>query len=197
MYLARRFALLVPVSLAAVTVACSDGNATLSPTGPTAGSVSSISAQDTDGSETASTLARGHKRNEDKEDDDKGNKGGGGGNTGEKPDHGKPDSDEERKIDKPFRGSLSGFVTAVDGTSITVRGITVTPAPDAVIRHGNRILDFATIVIGNHVQAKGTMTEGALLAREIKVERTHGEDEEEEEEELAGATDDETEVEAD
>jgi hypothetical protein len=165
MYFVRRSVLLVPVSLAALTVACGGGSASLSPTGPTASTVSNISLDDTGGSEIASTLAR----------DEKSNNGRGGGSQGDKPGNGKPEDGDDGKPEKPFHGSLSGFVTAVNGTSITVRGITVTPAADAVIRHGNRILEFSSIVVGNHVQAKGTMTEGALLASEIKVEQTNRE----------------------
>jgi hypothetical protein len=161
MHFARHLVLLVPVSLAALTVACGEGNATLAPTGPTAALTSSLSSDGT-GSESASTLDR----------NDKGEKGKGGGGAEEKPGNGKPESGDSGKPEKTFRGSLSGFVTAANGTSITVRGITVTPAPGAVIRHGNRILDFTSIVVGDHVQAKGTMTEGALLASEIKVEET-------------------------
>jgi len=63
-------------------------------------------------------------------------------------------------------------VTAADGTSLTVRGITVTPGPEVVIRHGNRLLLFADIVVGDHVQARGTMDGAALVASEIKVEQT-------------------------
>ena len=178
MYFVRRSVLLVPISLAALTVACGDGSASLSPTGPTASTVSSISLDDTGGSETASTLAR----------DDKSNNGKGGGSQEDKPGNGKPEAGDDGKPEKPFQGSLSGFVTAVNGTSITVRGITVTPAADAVIRHGNRILEFSSIVVGNHVQAKGTMTEGALLASEIKVEQTNGEeDDTDDADELSGA----------
>ncbi|NOT27391.1 MAG: hypothetical protein HOP16_14970 [Acidobacteria bacterium] len=126
-----------------------------------------MASDETGASERASTLGR----------DDKGDKGkGGGSEEKEKPGNGKPEAGDSGKPEKTFHGSLSGFVTAVSGTSITVRGITVTPAPGAIIRHGNRILDFTGIVVGNHVQAKGTMTQGALLASEIKVEETKRED---------------------
>ena len=175
MHLVRKSVVLIPASLAILAVACGQGSATLSPTGPTA---SNILSEGTGGSETAATRAR----------DDKGDKGrSGNGGSDEKPGHGKPDVGDNDKIDKPFHGSLSGFVTAVSGTTITVRGITVTAAPDAIVRHGNRILDFTSIVVGNHVQAKGTMTEGALLASEIKVEQTNGEDGDDDDDPLRGA----------
>jgi hypothetical protein len=109
-----------------------------------------------------------------------------GGNGQGKGKQGDGDAEQEQQAngipgnpDKVSRGMLSGFVTATNGTSLTVRGITVTPAADAVIRHGNTILTLASIVVGDHVQARGTMSEGALEASEIKVEHTgKGDDDE-------------------
>jgi hypothetical protein len=65
--------------------------------------------------------------------------------------------------------SLSGFVAAVGNGSLIVLGTT------AVIRHGNQTLLVSEIVVGDHVQAKGTLVAGVLTASEIKVEHTRKE----------------------
>jgi len=165
MHLVRRHFFLTTSLVAALTaVACGQGSATLSPTGPTASlSDASVSADSTaetsstPGVETSASLAKG-------------------GNDKGKEKQGDTDSEDEQKgsgkPEKGTRGVLSGFVTATSGTSITVRGVTVTPAAGAVIRHGQTSLTFASIVVGDHVQARGTMDEGTLEASEIKVEHT-------------------------
>ena len=165
MQLVRRHLLLTTSFVVALTaLACGQGSATLSPTGPTASlGDTTVSADVTaerssaDGVETSATLAKG------------------GNDTG-KEKQGDSDSEEEQqgsgKPAKVWRGALSGFVTATNGTSLTVRGVTVTPAAGAVIRHGNTSLTFASIVVGDHVQARGTMDGLTLEASEIKVEHT-------------------------
>jgi len=165
MHLARRYSLLAsPILVAFTAIACGQGSATLSPTGPTASldgfalSTDASGTYSTVGSNSVTTLNRD-------------NNGKGGGDSEEKQDKEK----EDRQVGPPEKGSrgeLSGFVTAANGTSLTVRGITVTPAPGAVIRHGNSILLFASITVGNHVQARGTIDGGTLVATEIKVEHT-------------------------
>jgi len=151
--------------VAALTaIACGQGSATLSPTAPTASlSDTSVSADataetsSTAGVETSSLLAKG-------------------GNDKGKEKQGDSDSQDEQKgSGKPEngnRGELSGFVTATNGTSLTVRGVTVTLAAGAVIRHGNTTLTLASIIVGDHVQARGTMNGATLEASEIKVEHT-------------------------
>ena len=69
-----------------------------------------------------------------------------------------------------------GFVSATTFDSVTVNGIIVTAAPGAVIRHGNRTLTMGDIGVGDHLQARGTMTGTSLVAIEIKVQNTNGED---------------------
>ena len=61
-------------------------------------------------------------------------------------------------------------------TRVTVNGITMMAAPGAVIRHGNRTLTMGDIGVGDHLQARGTMTGTTLVAIEIKVQNTNGED---------------------
>jgi len=164
MHLVRRHFLLTTSLVAALTaVACGQGSATLSPTGPTASLGDTLMSADgtaetssTAGVETSGLLAKG-------------------GNDKGKEEQGDSDSEEQKGSGKPekgTRGELSGFVTATNGTSITVRGVTVTPTAGAVIRHGHTSLTFASIVVGDHVQARGTMDEGTLEASEIKVEHT-------------------------
>jgi hypothetical protein len=165
MQLVRRHLLLTTSVVVALTaLACGQGSATLSPTGPTASlGDTTVSADVTAdrssaaGVETSATLAKG-------------------GNDKGQEKQGDSDSEEEQKgsgkPEKVRRGALSGFVTATNGTSLTVRGVTVTPAAGAVIRHGNTTLTLASIVVGDHVQARGTMNGGTLEASEIKVEHT-------------------------
>ena len=163
-FVGRHFILSTSLVAALSVIACGQGSATLSPTGPTASLGDTLASADVTtetssatGVETSATLAKGGN------DKGKGNQGDG-------------DSEQEQeangKPEKGTRGVLSGFVTAANGTSITVRGVTVTPAPGAVIRHGQTSLTFASIVVGDHVQARGTMDEGTLEATEIKVEHT-------------------------
>ena len=162
MHFVRRHFLLATSFVAALTaIACGQGSATLSPTGPTAslGASADVTAEtsSTAGVESSATLAMG-------------------GNDKEKEKKGDSDSEQEQtgsgNPEKVWRGQLSGFVTATTVTSLTVRGVTVTPAAGAVIRHGNTFLTLASIVVGDHVQARGTMDEGTLEASEIKVEHT-------------------------
>lgn len=181
MHLVRRHFLASTYFVTALTaVACGQGSATLSPTGPTASLGDTVMSTDvsartsSDEVETSSILAKGGNGQ------GKGNQGGG-------------DSDRENKEGgapgNPGKsnGVLSGFVTATNGTSLTVQGITVTPAAGAVIRHGNRILTFASIVVGDHVQVRGTTIEGSLQASEIKVEHTgNGDDDGDDDGEVEG-----------
>ena len=59
---------------------------------------------------------------------------------------------------------------------MTVNGVIIKAAPGAVIRHGNRQLTIANIGVGDHLQARGTRTGNTMLADEIKVQNTNGED---------------------
>jgi len=179
MQFVRRHFLLSTSFVAALTaIACGQGSATLSPTGPTASLGDTVVSADVT-TETSSTAGVGTSTMLAK-----------GGNGQGKEKKGNGDSEEKQqgsgKPEKVWRGVLSGFVTAVDGTSLTVRGVTVTPATDAVIRHGHTSLTFASIVVGDHVQARGTMDEATLEADEIKVEHTgsggEGEPEDEDDE---------------
>jgi hypothetical protein len=69
-------------------------------------------------------------------------------------------------------------VTALGADSITLRGVVVKVTPTTLIRHGNRRLTLAEIAVGDHAQAKGTMSPDGttFTATEIKVEDTDGND---------------------
>ena len=104
-----------------------------------------------------------------------------GGNPGKSPEGGKdkekgkdttpgdvsPLVPEPRHDDK-----VVGFVTAVTATSITVGDTVVTVTADTTIRHGHRMLTLADIQVGDHAQARGTITGTTFTASEIKVQDT-------------------------
>jgi hypothetical protein len=166
---------------------CGQGNALLTPTGPT-GSIDASAAvavaMDAGQTPAAAALVAPY---------DKGRGGGkpsdssleqGTGNERDK-------SEEERgKPEKGTKGVLSGFVTGVDGTSLIVRGVTVTPTATAVIRHGNRMVLLADIVVGDNVEARGTMNAGVLEAAEIKVQHAAGKDDDDDDAKEAAEVED-------
>jgi uncharacterized protein DUF5666 len=174
--------LLIPFAAAALTVGCGEGQVLQSPTGPsgTAGSGRFLTADDADGTVATAastdefgTLAKGgngkgNGNGGGGSDDGESNSGPGNGHKPEAPGGGGPGRSHEDRV--------VGFVSATTFDSVTVNGIIVTAAPDAVIRHGNRTLTMGDIGVGDHIQARGTMTGTSLVAIEIKVENTNGED---------------------
>jgi len=184
--------LLVPFAAAALTVGCGEGHVLQSPTGPsgTAGSGTFLTADDADGTvvtaastDEAGTLAKGGNGKGNGNGNGNGNSGGGsdsddnesnsGPGNGNKPDNGGGGpgrSHEDRVV---------GFVSATTVDSVTVNGVIIKVAPGAVIRHGNRSLTLDNIGVGDHLQARGTRTGDTLLAIEIKVQNTNGEDDDE------------------
>ena len=180
--------LLIPCAAALVTIGCGEGHILQSPTGPsgTLGSTTFLTGDAADGDVvTASstdefgTLAKGG--------NGKGN-GNGGGNDKDKGEKGgkKPgDSEEGEGSDngggpgRSHEDKVVGFVSATGLDSIMVNGILVTAGPGTVIRHGNRHLEMADIVVGDHIVARGAMeitpTGTTFIATEIKVQE-QGED---------------------
>ena len=173
--------LVIPFAAAVLTVGCGEGTVLQSPTGPssTLGSGASLTADDADSvvataasTDEFGTLAKGGNgkgkgNGGDSDDsDDNANRGPGNGNKPDGP-GGPGRSHEDRVV---------GFVSATTFNSVTVNGITITAGPDAVIRHGNRSLTMGDIGVGDHLQARGTMTGTSLVAIEIKVQNTNGED---------------------
>src|SRR6185295_1566227 len=74
---------------------------------------------------------------------------------------------------------LEGAITSIDAAhkSFVVRGTTVNVLPETIIRHGHTMLTFTDLVIGAQVHVKGSAGDGtAVTAREINVQREHGED---------------------
>ena len=154
-------------------VGCSQGNTPYSPTAPTAtlGSTASTADEASDSVTTASSvtdevagaLDKG-KKDKGKDDKDK-------DDSAESDD----DDDDEDEDDRPGRGHrdrVVGFVTAKGSDTLTVRGVTVKATTTTRIHHGDRVVTFASIQVGDHVQAYGTMTGTTLAATEIKVEDT-------------------------
>jgi hypothetical protein len=178
--------LLIPCAAALVTIGCGEGQILQSPTGPsgTLGSTAFQTVDDADIAATASTagefeaLGRGGNGN--------GN-GNGGGNGKDKDKGGKKpgDSEDGEGADngggpgRSHEAKVVGFVSATGLDSIMVNGILVTAGPGTVIRHGNRHLEMADIVVGDHIVARGAMettpTGRTFIATEIKVQE-QGED---------------------
>lgn len=163
--LVRQRTLVILVALAAVTIGCGQGSTLPSTTGPS--SITSTLLTE-DGAVMASvdgefgTLA-------------KSGNGKGKGNTGSDDGDTEQDDAEDNENEGPGnrgRGVLSGFVDDKGTDTLTVRGITVQISETTIIRHGHRILTFADIEIGDHVQARGEITGTTLAATEVKVEDT-------------------------
>ncbi len=183
--------LLVPFAAAALTVGCGEGHVLQSPTGPsaTAGSGTFLTADDADGTvvtaastDEAGTLAKGgngkgsgNSGGDDSDDNESASSGPGNGNKPDNGGGGPGRSHEDRVV---------GFVSATTVDSVTVNGVIIKAALGAVIRHGNRSLTLGNIGVGDHLQARGTRTDNTLLAIEIKVQNTNGEDDDEEGDDL-------------
>ena len=178
--------LLIPFAAAALTVGCGEGQVLQSPTGPSgaAGSGSFLTADNADSvvataasTDEFGTLAKGGNGKD--KDKDKGNRGGADSDDNDDNDNDEGDSDNRGpgNAGNPGKGDkVVGFVSATTFDSLTVNGITVKAAPGAVIRHGNRTLTLGNIGVGDHIQARGTMTGTTFMAHEIKVENTNHED---------------------
>jgi hypothetical protein len=187
-----RSLLLVPCLAAILTVGC-QGNAQLNPTAPTSPLGSTALTTD-DAPELAATASRagdviafarggnGNGADKDKDKDKGGDSSDAESDEGEHKNHGGVPGGPGHGN----RGQLSGFVTAVTASSLTVRGITVMVDSTTVIRHGYRILTMADIQVGDHVQARGVMDGTTLEATEIKVEDTEGDDDGEDDDEAEG-----------
>lgn len=170
--------LLVPFAAAALTVGCGEGQILQSPTGPS-GTIGSTTFLTDDGDVAATssslgevaTLAKsGNGKGGDKKPDDTGDNAVGSGN-GKKPDNpGGPGRSHESRV--------VGIVSANNGDTIVVNGVSIAAGVDVVIRHGNRTLTMADIAVGDHVQARGATEGTTLVAVEIKVQDTGNDNEE-------------------
>lgn len=199
MYLFRTRSLLLATFVAAIAAAgCGEGTLS-SPTAPSALSESTTLDFDLASGAQASTSGdefaaldggnRGSGKDKGKQEKDKSDRGRGGEGQSHE-----DDDDDDAGDNHGRRRNVSGFVTAVGTNSITIRGIAVSVTPTTVIRHGHRRLTLAQIAVGDHAQAKGTMSADgtALTASEIKVEDTGRDNDDEDDEdadevELKGA----------
>jgi hypothetical protein len=176
--------LLIPFAAAALTVGCGEGHVLQSPTGPssTVGSGTALTADDASAVATTAstdefgTLARGGNGNGRGGGNGNGNRGGDESDNGGPGNSNRPENPGSGGPGRSHEDRVVGFVSATTVDSITVNGITVTLDPDGVIRHGHRHLTMGNIGVGDHVVARGTMTGTALVAVEIKVQNTNGED---------------------
>jgi hypothetical protein len=164
--------LLIPIAAAALAVGCGEGNVLQSPTGPS-GSLGATTFLTADGADVVATAASTGEF-------ETLAKGGNGKGGGKKPAHtdGPGRSHEDRVV---------GFVTANTDGTLTVNGIAIVAGPDAVIRHGNRILTVGDIEVGDHLQARGAMDGTTLVATEIKVQDTGHDNDDVDEAEIEGS----------
>ena len=210
MFLPRIRSILAAIFAAAVVAAgCGEGTLS-SPTGPSVLSDAAGVALDAPSDGLASTSddalttldrderpknGKGSGKGNDKEkgnrDEDKSDRG-----PGKERDEEEEEEEEEKEEkdgedddgeddDHHGRGrNVSGFVTALGADSITIRGVVVKVTPTTLIRHGNRRLTLAEIAVGDHAQAKGTMSPDGttFTATEIKVEDTDGNDDDDDDE---------------
>ena len=161
---ARLHLLLVVIAAGMLALGCADGTPLQSPAGPSeALDITTLQAdQDTD--PVAFASQSGESGTQEK---------GGRGNGDEKKGN---DEDDDGQRGRSHEDKVVGFVTAKDGDTLTVRGVSVVAGSDAIIRHGNRTLTMADIAVGDHVEARGAMDGSKLVATEIKVQDTgrHG-----------------------
>ncbi|MBI2185656.1 MAG: hypothetical protein HYU37_00875 [Acidobacteria bacterium] len=201
MYLFRVRSLLLVAFTAVIAAGCGDGRLS-SPTAPSAlpeamaldvdASSDALASTTDDGGLVALGGNKGHGGGSSNSGSgkDKDKDRAGGGDKG--PSHDETDDaekDDEGEGNHGHRGSLSGFVTAVGADSITIRGIVVKITDTTVIRHGHRRLALADVAVGDHAQAKGTMSADrkTLTAAEVKVEDTGRDNDDDDEEDAENA----------
>ena len=160
----RLHLLLVVVAAGMLALGCADGTSLQSPAGPSdVLNITTLQAND-DTDPVAFASQSGESGTLDK---------GGRGNGGEKKGN---DEDGDGQRGRSHDDKVVGFVTAKDGDTLTVRGVSVVAGSDAIIRHGHRTLTMSDIAVGDHVEARGAMDGSKLVATEIKVQNTrrHG-----------------------
>ena len=158
--------LLMVVAAAMLTVGCGKGTVLESSTGPS-NTLSSSALLDADGADGSATAFRAG------EADALAKGKNGQGNSGDK----KPADDDGQR--RSHEAKVVGFVSARDGDTLTVNGISVVPGTNAIIRHGHRVLTTGDIEAGDHVQARGEMDGDKFVATEIKVEDIGSDNDEE------------------
>ena len=70
------------------------------------------------------------------------------------------------------RGEFQGRITSIDiaARSFQVLAVTVKVPSSATIRHGSKVVPFADLKVGDHVEVRGTRDGSTITAREVKVE---------------------------
>ena len=174
-----RSSLLIGCAALVLAVGCGRGNQLDSPTSPTAAAGLSAAADDDGLAFSADAASESEFSALDK---------GGHGH------------DSEKEHGRSHEGRVVGFVGAKGADTLTVRGMTIKIQDATLIRHGHRHLTIADIDVGDHVQARGSLSDDkkTLTATEVKVENTgkdnddddDEDDEEENEVELKGTVSD-------
>jgi uncharacterized protein DUF5666 len=164
-----RSSLLIACAALLLAVGCGQGNQLYSPTGPTAGA---SAVADEDGLAFSANAASESELS-----------------ALDKGGHGHDSEKEHGEHGRSHEGRVVGFVGAKSTDTLTVRGMTIKIQNTTLIRHGHRHLTIADIEVGDHVQARGTLSDDkkTLTATEVKVENTDNDkdddDDEDEEDE--------------
>jgi Domain of unknown function (DUF5666) len=153
--------LLAAFVTAMLAVGCGKGNVLESSTGPSSTLSSNAPISGDDSSATASKTGEANALA----------KGGNGHGKG-----GGHDAEEDKGPGRNHEDKVVGFVTAKNGDTLTVNGVSVTPGTNALIRHGHRVLTIGDVEVGDHVEARGAVDDGKLVATEIKVQDTGNND---------------------
>lgn len=154
----------------ALVAGCGDGASLQSPAGPS--TLADTQLQPGDATERVVLAATGESSVVDKGDKgDKGEKEARGKGGEKKPEN---DGNDDDGRGRSHQDKVVGFVSAKNGDTLTVEGISIVAGSHAIIRHGHRTLTMGDIEVGNHVHARGAMDGSKLVAVEIKVQDTRG-----------------------
>ena len=92
--------------------------------------------------------------------------------------------DSDRRSSSNNGVDVKGQITSLNlsARSLQVAGQTVLVPATAIIRHGNRTLQFTDLKMGDHIQVKGTRVGSTVSANEIKVEERDDDDRDDDDE---------------
>ena len=81
--------------------------------------------------------------------------------------------DSEKRRSDNRRVEVNGRIASIDvgARTFVVDGTTVNVPVTTTIRHGNQTIAFTALVVGDHVEVKGTTEAGVVTASEVKVEQ--------------------------
>jgi Domain of unknown function (DUF5666)/CarboxypepD_reg-like domain len=96
---------------------------------------------------------------------------------------------EQHSAPGSSKREYQGRITAITPATRTIQipGLTVNIPTTASIRHGSKTLLFADLVVGDHVQARGTKEGTTLTATEVKVERGDDDDDDDKDDKNKGS----------